>query len=163
MNGAALPPDHRPRFEDDALWSLVILADSSLLIPIDESPPLFSSCRTQRALEVWTECELSALQALVWIALQRHDDEILTRTLDAARWHLEHTQPDNATNHPWGIPTFLLLASRQHDIARESELYASTLLHNSLVTSGTPDPLSQRILTDAARQLDAILESDCLN
>ena len=47
-------------------------------------------------------------------------------------------------------------------IAREAELYASTLLHNCLVTAGEPDPLSRLVLRDARAQIHALLESELL-
>ncbi|MFG0257573.1 MAG: hypothetical protein ACF8GE_06695 [Phycisphaerales bacterium JB043] len=155
--------DAPPRFDDDRLWQLVVRNDHSIPIPIDDDGPLLGTRRDSLALEVWTECELSSLQALVWLALQQSSRTLLDRAAMASRWHLEHTQPDNATNRPWGIPAFLTLALRTPPLARESELYASTLLHNTLVTSGAPDTLSARVLADAARQIDALLASPLLD
>ncbi len=148
-----------PRFEDDALWVQVIQQDDSAALQISESEMLFPDCHANRALEVWTECELSGLQALVWISLHRQAKPLLARATDAAAWHLENTQPDNATNHPWGIPAFLCCAMMHESLAREAELYASTLLHNCLVTTGQPDALSQLVLRDARAQCHALLES----
>jgi hypothetical protein len=66
----------------------------------------------------------------------------------AMRWHLEHTQPDNATNRPWALHAFLLEGSP------EGRAYAGTLLHNAIAMGGTPEPLSAWILMDAAAELD---------
>ena len=67
---------------------------------------------------------------------------------DVRRWHLEHTQPDNATNRPWALHVFLTMGTP------EAVHYAETLLHNAMV--GGPDPLSARILVDAARELGLV-------
>ncbi len=102
------------------------------------------------ALEVWTEIELCVLHAL-WHARDRFpaDASISTaRLVAAARWFIEHVQPDNATNHPWAVHVFAWLGVTQRDT--EAEMYAGTLLHNCQVTYGRPDALSAHILADAA-------------
>ena len=108
-----------------------------------------------RTIEVWTETELSALHALCWIALRTGDAALAARTLDAARWHVAHMQPDNATNHPWGAHIFALLDVL--DDRREPGLYAQTLIHNCQVHLGRPDRLSTVILLDCADAIDALV------
>jgi hypothetical protein len=100
-------------------------------------------------IEVWTEVELSSLHALWRLARLRADPRLRDRALAAMRWHLEHTQPDNATNRPWALHAFLQEGSA------EGEAYAGTLLHNALAHGGRPEPLSAWILMDAAVELDA--------
>src|SRR5690606_29098807 len=99
------------------------------------------------AIEVWTEAELCSLHALWRIARLRGRGDLLARCLDAARWHVEHLQPDNATNHPWAIHVFVIAAHRLGGY--EHELHAQTMLHNCQITLGRPDALSAHILLDA--------------
>lgn len=97
------------------------------------------------AIEVWTEAELCGLHALSRL----DDDAVVAARLRAALlWHLEHTQPDNATNRPWALHAFLL--HPQGDGAARA--YAETLLHNA-EAQGLEDPASRWILADAAREL----------
>jgi len=103
------------------------------------------------AIEVWAECELSALHALFRLAREAGAGrpDLLRRARQAAAWHLEHTQPDNSTNRPWALHAFLLLDSG----SGEGRLYAETLLHNMAATEARSEPLSRWILADAAREL----------
>ncbi len=100
------------------------------------------------AVEVWTDAELSALHAL-WILARVRERSDWSSRVDVARdWHLENTQPDNATNRPWALHVFL-----SHD-GPECQHYAETLLHNTMATMGHPDPFSAWILLDCADALD---------
>jgi hypothetical protein len=104
------------------------------------------------AIEVWSECELAAVHALarlVRLRRGREPDVLAERLRGAVRWHLEHTQPDNATNRPWALHVFLLA----DDGTGDASLYAETLLHNTLATDARSEPLSRWILADAAREL----------
>ena len=76
--------------------------------------------------------------------------------LDSSRWHLDNTQPDNATNRPWAVQVFLDLA--REDDNPDARLYAETLLHNATAANGVPEPFSAAILLDAARALELMLE-----
>lgn len=107
------------------------------------------------AIEYRTMVELGALQALWWHALRGGDHGLRSRALDAARWHVEELQPDNAINRPWGLSVFVELAIAEPDetTALTAELHAQTLLHNACVSFGKPDLLSALILEDARRQL----------
>jgi hypothetical protein len=102
------------------------------------------------AIEVWTECELSALQALWWLG--RRQRTLHDRMRSAALWHIENTQPDNATNRPWAIPVFLDIAIRER--SHDARLYAETLLHNAIAANGVVEPFSAAILLDAADAVD---------
>ncbi len=104
------------------------------------------------AIEVWTERELCAIHALDRLATHRNRPGWRDRARRVGRWHIEHTQPDNATNRPWGLHVFLALAESGGD--PDASLYAETLLHNALISSGRPEPLSAEILLDAADALD---------
>ena len=66
-------------------------------------------------------------------------------------WNM--AEPDNATNRPWALHVFLLAS------APECQHYAETLLHNCLVTTGEPEPLSAWILLDAANELERSLQA----
>ena len=100
------------------------------------------------ALEVWTECELSALHALARIVRLAPAPARRARFDELCRWHLEHTQPDNATNRPWAVHVFARSAEP------ERVLYAETLLHNVSASDARHEPLSRWILLDAARELE---------
>ena len=107
--------------------------------------PLWPALRS-RGLEVWTEAELCGLHAL-WGLARRHSRSDWNAQAEAVRdWHIDNTQPDNATNRPWALHVFLLARSP------EGQHYAETLLHNALVTG--PEPFSAWILLDAASWLE---------
>lgn len=99
-------------------------------------------------IEVWTESELAGLHALCNLALERNRERILRRVRRTVDWHIENTQPDNATNHPWALHAFLM-RSRP-----EATHFAETLLNNCMVLNGRPDPMSAWILMDAAETLE---------
>lgn len=107
------------------------------------------------AIEYRTMIELSSLQAFWSVALRENDPAMRTRALDAARWHVEELQPDNAINRPWGLAVFVELAIEEQDemLAQTAELHAQTLLHNACINFGKPDLLSALILRDATEQL----------
>ena len=63
-------------------------------------------------------------------------------------WHLEHTQPDNATNRPWALHAFVAAGDP------ESLLYAETLLHNVAASEARREPLTRWILLDSAQELE---------
>jgi len=105
-----------------------------------------------RAIEVWTDADLSALHALWFLARTRGREDWMQRLARVRDWHLAHTQPDNATNRPWALHVFL------HGGSGECIHYAETLLHNSLTMTGRPDPLSAWILLDAARAIEQAVD-----
>lgn len=91
------------------------------------------------AIEVWTDAELSALHAAWFVAKSPAQQERIER---AVAWHLEHLQPDNATNRPWAIHVFYLHGTL------EAEHHAATLIHNVQASGGTT--LAGLLLRDAA-------------
>lgn len=96
-------------------------------------------------IETWTEGELCTLHAAT--RLLPIDAWWLARATAAVQWHLEWTQPDNATNRPWAIHAFLALGGI------EGRLYAETMLHNAQAGGAQGDPLVRWALADAARWL----------
>jgi len=111
-----------------------------------------------KTIEVWTASDLGGLQALGWLAHLLGRGDLLSKAFETCRWHIEHTQPDNATNRPWGIHLFVVMSELNG--CSTARLYAETLLHNCMVTHATPDALSAEILRDAADALDAIEWAD---
>lgn len=126
-------------------------------IPIEGAPILPTD--GYLAIEVWTECELSAMHALRRLTRLGHPAARAhgRARLDAAiRWHLANTQPDNATNRPWAIHVFLEASGglpRPGIDTAEASLYAETLLSNMLASDARSEELSRWILADASREL----------
>ena len=100
-------------------------------------------------IEARTERELMALHALSWRGLD--DPAIRDRVSAAAVWLMEEIQPDNATNHPWGVQVFLDRWLREGDA--EAMLYADQMVSACQIHRGRADRLSACILLDAARWL----------
>jgi hypothetical protein len=113
--------------------------------PIDPASP-------DMTLEVWTERELALLHGAWRLAQLRARADLADRCLLAADWHVEHMQPDNATNRPWALPVFVAAAAAR--ISAEHELYAQMLLHNCQIMYGRPDLVSAHILLDSAESLE---------
>lgn len=158
--GAPRAAPAAPRGASDATPTNSIPANSTLanstLVPADG--PLLAP-DGYLAIEVWAECELSALHALHRLVRERHPAlpaSAKARLEAAARWHLEHTQPDNSTNRPWSLHVYLLaaLGPRIDGVdPGDAQFYAETLLHNMTATDARNEPLSRWILGDAAREL----------
>lgn len=107
------------------------------------------------AIEVWTETELRGLHALWWHAHRTRNPHLASLVESSRRWLIDHIQPDNATNRPWGAHVFLLAGFGTDNASHESRLFAETLIHNCQVTLGRADSLSAWILIDSARALRA--------
>ena len=132
---------------DIACWKAAVEGASLPAALVAEADGPLHRWDGQQAIEVWTEVELSALHAL-WRWARRHADAPVRERLHrAVRWHLEHTQPDNATNRPWALHVFLREGSP------EARHYAATLLHNAQALTPEPEPLAAWILMDAACEL----------
>ncbi|MCH8823437.1 MAG: hypothetical protein IH984_08000 [Planctomycetes bacterium] len=150
--GAMAAPVNLPQ-DDVGLWWAVV--DPNVNLDSLISDPGYGPLWPQdgyKTIEVWTESELSALHALWRLARQRNSDDLIKRVSGLRQWHLQHTQPDNATNRPWALHVFLLAGTP------EDQHYAETLLHNCMVMSGKPDPLSAWILLDSANELQHYFE-----
>jgi hypothetical protein len=132
------------------------LIDSSQPTPQTQTGPRNGKWVT---IEVLTERELCALHALHRVARDlksRGDLEGSTwaksRCTRACMWLVEHLQPDNATNYPWGLHVMLL---QEPTLNGMGDHYAQTLLHNCQVGTGRgqADARSAWILWDAANEL----------
>ena len=144
---------------DAALWWAVVDGSPPARVTGDLAPdraagPLFPQ-ESGAAIEVWTESELSAMTALWWLSRRQGGHRLRESLFASARWHLDNTQPDNATNRPWAIPVYLELAVL--DGSPNARLFAETLLHNAIAANGVPEPFSAQILVDAADAVDAML------
>ncbi|GAB4516282.1 MAG: hypothetical protein Tsb0013_20880 [Phycisphaerales bacterium] len=146
------PPTHA---SEACLWASLTRTDTDLHAHLpersDEEAPLFEQ-PDDVVIEVWTETELASLHAVWWHAHTTGDASLRALVRDVASWHVAMLQPDNATNHPWALHVFLLLHT-DHGV-EGADLYAQTLLHNCMVTSGRPDRLSAHILADCADALE---------
>lgn len=105
------------------------------------------------SVEVWTERELSAIQALWTLGVVRGDGALRARAEAAARWCVGELQPDNATGHPWGLNAFVGL-SVAGDV--EADLYAQGLLHNACVGLGRPGRFSSLVLLGSLVSLELL-------
>lgn len=138
--------------QDALLWRRLFDPQSDFedLLEANAAAPLLSHAPTE-PLESFIESELCGLHALFNIAVRRQDSLSLARAMSAAAWHIENTQPDNATNHPWAIHAFIWLAHTRSNA--EAELLAETQLHACQVMLARPDLRSAYILLDAANVL----------
>jgi hypothetical protein len=95
------------------------------------------------SLDTWTYRELVGLHALAALALKRRNGAWAKRVEQVALFHLENTQPDNATNQPWGVFAFLWPV--------KTRSFAEQQLHDATAhAGGTVDPLAAMLLADAA-------------
>jgi hypothetical protein len=133
---------------DDRLWWAVHEGDSPVSDLGSGCGPL-DPALAEIAIESRTETELSAMHALFRLGLDRGEPGMVGRALDAARWQVAELQPDNGTNHPWGIHVFVVLAAQEDDPG----LSGAALMHAQL---GRPDLLSACILWDAAVTLERV-------
>ena len=139
MHAVTPPPVPEGASIDVQWWHAAAIAGE---VHVPEGGPLTERGRTP--LEVWTETELSALHALWRLARVTDHTDWRARALACARWHVNETQPDNATNHPWAIHVFLMAGD-------DARLYAEGLLHACQV--GLLDRFSAIVLLDAATEL----------
>jgi len=122
--------------------------------------PLFAqSGRYQSAIEVYTERLLCAVHALWRLARLHNRPDWRDRATACSLWLIEHLQPDNATNYPWGVHVLVDLAQQpvtagvSASTAAAADMYAQSLLHNCQVSHGRADVRSAWVLRDAAAEL----------
>lgn len=136
-----------PRSLDERLWSSVSGMAAPPVAPDSPGGPI-TGMNDSAAIEVWTETELACVHAAWSLGAAWRDS-----ARASALWLLEHIQPDNATNHPWAVHVFAAMAEETGN--PEMDLYAQTLLHNCVVTTGRPDAFSALILLHASRAIQA--------
>ncbi|MGQ0628371.1 MAG: hypothetical protein ACT4PL_09770 [Phycisphaerales bacterium] len=143
------------------LWEKLVRGDHDLRSILkaarrDPLPIATPIVRRPAALEVATESELCALHALWWHAGLHGSAAAAALCVESARWMIEHIQPDNATNLPWGAHVFVSLGPV---LGEDSVHYGATLLHNCQVALGRPDARSAHILADGAEALVTLGDS----
>jgi len=81
----------------------------------------------EETLDWWTFHELAGLHALADLLAIERQPQWQRRMREAVAYHIEHTQPDNATAHPWGVAAFfdtsdgLMFVEQQlHDVTTHS-------------------------------------------
>jgi hypothetical protein len=136
----------RPPDPDAALWTSLAVGEPLPNKLLSDAGPLFPH-RHHLPIEVWTEMELSGVHAL---ANAGRDAMHRARLRSAIVWLCENIQPDNATQHPWGVHAFAALGVAGYP---DAAYYAEQLLHNALVRAGVADWFSGCILLDAARNI----------
>jgi hypothetical protein len=148
-------PPTQGRGLDLALWQ-ALANDAPVDVQLAPNGPLQDAAapgRGELAIEVWTECELAAIQALWTLGVQRREPDLTRRAEAAARWCVEELQPDNATAHPWAVNAFVSLSARGEI---EADLYAQTLLHNARVGTGHPGRFASIVLLASLRSLEMV-------
>lgn len=100
-------------------------------------------------IESWTEAELCALHGLTHLAIKRGSASLAARCRSAVAWHLRELQPDNGTNRPWAVHSFVLAGRSMPDAL----MHARTLVHNALVERGRPERFGAVLMLDAADAL----------
>ena len=145
---------------DQKLWWMIQSAnfDSHAVLKLIEPSGALVNDSEHLAIEYRTMVELCALHALWIIANHSSSQQLIARCLNAAVWHTQELQPDNAINRPWATPVFIALA--QSDTDQETKhlahLHTQTLIHNTSINLGVPDKLSALILKDTVDQLRLI-------
>ena len=153
----AAPPDE---FVPLVLWQALGLAEQATLLSRDvdlemtdslvavivANPALNGALHgtsPEESLDSWTYSELVGLHALARLALLRRHKTWAKRVEEIAMYHLENTQPDNATNQPWGLFAFLWSA--------KTRSFAEQQMHDATAHSGgAVSPLAAMLLADAA-------------
>jgi hypothetical protein len=69
--------------------------------------------------------ELQIAHALASYAMQAGDPVALDSARRAAQFHLNETQPDHATNQPWGLTAFL--ADERTHVMADGQLHAASV------------------------------------
>lgn len=139
------------RATPDLLWWWALAGDSP--VPRPEATGPITPRRVDQAIELWTEIELACLHAAWSLAIDRRDEGLIARCLEAGAWHVAELEPDNATGHAWCVHGFLLLSHIRR--SPEADLHAQTLLHGCMRSTGRPDRFSALLLLDAARSIGA--------
>ncbi len=150
--GMRAPDGPRSGDPEDRLWHGDPIGDIPEL-RLETSGALLAESPTRAAIETRTEAELTALHAL-WNRRAEHPG-LVARCHDAARWHVDELQPDNATGLPWATHVFVELALASADPGERAAalFHAEGLVHAASVVLGRPGVRASCILLDAARGL----------
>ncbi len=107
------------------------------------------------SLDTWTYRELVSLHALANLALLRRNATWSNRVEQIALFHLENTQPDNATNQPWGVFAFAWSAKTRPFAEQQIHDAAAHASNDVSVSSNGLQPVAAMLLADALRAIDA--------
>ena len=91
--------------------------------------------------------ELQIVHAVASLGLQGDDVGLKTSAATAAAWHMNETQPDHATNHPWGLPAFLIDPSTH--VMADGLLHAATAQESAAREGGGVSGVSLILIADA--------------
>ncbi len=140
---------------DSASWWA--LAEGHATLPRLEAIGSLTARRDDLGIEIWSEIELATLHAAWSVAIDRRDQQLIDRCLDACVWHVAELQPDNATGHAWAVHGFVNCAIERGQV--EAEMHAESIVHACMMQRGVPDRLSALLLWDAANGLRSRSES----
>lgn len=146
--GAVLGPGSADESEDLAWWRFLINGGK---MPAFETHGPMTPRRDDLAIEIRTETELAVLHAAWSVAIERRDERLIERCLEACVWHVAELEPDNGTGHAWALHGFVLCAQERGMV--EAEMHAQSLLHRCMMGTGAADRVSAMLVLDAARSL----------
>jgi len=95
--------------------------------------------------------ELQVAHAVASYALQSGEAGALASGRRAAAWHLNETQPDHATNQPWGLTAFL--AEPDARVMADGLLHAAAVQQAAGDAPAEPDAVTLILLADALYSL----------
>ncbi len=122
----------------EGLWWAMLAGDDDRVdacLSHPDSAGALHEMGPDESLDAWTYQELVGLHALHRLARRSGRDDWHERLRMATHYHLENTQPDNATTQPWGLPAFASFADTQcfaeqqlHDAMTQGDACVSGLL-----------------------------------
>ncbi|QOV88629.1 hypothetical protein [Humisphaera borealis] len=116
---------------DDQLVRTAVRAVRSVAGRQNSDGTYLLASRSDNLESLWFH-ELQIAHAVASLGLQTGDPDLLASASRAARFHMNETQPDHATNQPWGLSAFLINA--------DTHLMAEGLVHAAAVDQ--PERLS---------------------
>ncbi|HUO06751.1 MAG TPA: hypothetical protein VM008_00320 [Phycisphaerae bacterium] len=113
----------------------------------------FHRLTSETLLDGFVYDELVAIHAAYNSAKVMGDEGMMERVGRAVRWHVENTQPDNATNEPWGLAAFAALD--ETGTFAEQQLHDAVMgLRNSPALPNGQVPVAVGLLADAVMTLE---------
>ena len=116
---------------DDRLMRTALRASRAVVSRQQSAGGYLQASKSDNPETFWFH-ELQIAHAIASIGLQAADMEIKLSAVRAALFHMNETQPDHATNQPWGLSAFL--------IDPQTHLMAEGLIHAAAVEQ--PERLS---------------------